>query len=48
VQLAAGVVREIADALRVDWRNGSKESQEMANTACWYLFVPRKTRGEKE
>jgi urate oxidase len=37
--LPTAVMREIADALNVDWRNGSKESRELSSAACWFLFV---------
>ncbi len=38
--LQQDVVREIADALGIDWRGGSQESRELSTAACWYLFVP--------
>ncbi len=38
--LESAVVREIADALGVDWRGGSQEAWELSTAACWYLFMP--------
>jgi hypothetical protein len=47
-QVMPEAMREIADALRVDRRNGSEESREMADAACWFLFARRLGRGRPQ